>query len=178
MKTFIYTIILAVCACGAETSEHEIKHTSLESIFNIPKKSHLPVSILGQFQMREGVIRLWAHSLTDNKSYLLWLEEAGRESKLLEFDKAGHKLLKSRPLQVPNWLRELVQMPLNLSVQDEQIGATIEHAFIIESVTDGKYQWAFRKLNRAKGSDYSKLLSFLGEASSEAIDVGWTIENE
>jgi hypothetical protein len=180
MKNLVFSIILAACACGAESSEHESKYISLERIFNIPKKSNLPVSTLNQFQIKEGVIRLWAHSVRDNKSYLLWLQEAGG-TKLLEFDKAGQKLLKSRPVQVPKWLRELIQTPLDLSVQDMQIGATIQHVFIIESVTDGKYHWAFRKLDRlesATKSDYSKLLSFLEEASAEAIDVGWTINED
>jgi len=177
MKCIIYAILLSTCAFGSETSEHEGKHKNLEKILNIPKQPHLQASALYQFQLKEGVVRVWAHSVTDNKSYLLWLREEERvTSKLLEFDESSHKVLQTRSQRVPDWLRRLFENPLDLSARHGGVGATIEHAFIIEGVINGKYHWAFRNLDSKTKSDYSKLLQILGAASAKAIDIGWTIE--
>jgi hypothetical protein len=179
MKYMIYAILLSACAFGSETGEHEGKHKSLEKILNIPKQHDPQASAIDQFQLKEGVVRVWAHSVTDNKSYLLWLrEEEGVASKLLEFDESNHKVLRTRPQRIPDWLRQLFDNPLDLTVRRGGVGATIEHSFIIEGVINGKYHWAFRKLDSETKSDYSKLLQLLGEASTKAIDIGWTIETK
>ncbi len=177
MKSILCIFLLSFIICDAQVGEIEGRYLRLAEILRFPKKIKPHPATLNEFKLNEGVIRIWAFSVTDNKSYMLWLHEDGADNpKLVEFDGLGQKLLKTNRVLLPDWLSPLFDSPIDLRDRNERLRATIEHSFIMECVKNGKYHWAYREIENGNESDYSKLLELLGSASVNPIDIGWAID--
>lgn len=177
MKTIFSILIFTSIICNAEINENEYKYFRVAEILKLPKNIRLNAISREEFELKEGVTRIWAYSITDNKSYMLWLQEGQNNVvKLIEFDGNSQKTLKTNNIESPEWLSKLFDEPFDLKKKDMQIGASIHHSFIIERVKNSKYLWAYREIETGTKSVYSNLLNLLTSASINPLDVGWAID--
>lgn len=167
---------ILVTPCYADVNGIQHNHFRLAKILNLQKPLRVQKALSEEFKLEEGVIRIWAYAVTDNNSYLLRLSNIKQQKpKLLEFDEGNQKPLMTSDLELQARLQKLFDVPLDLENKGA-VGATIQHAFIIETIKDGKYIWAYRDVDIGKNSDYSYLIDLLLSSTVKPIDTGWTID--
>ena len=123
-------------------------------------------------------MRIWAFGLAGERSYVATVDlNENRIISLYDLDN-GKELNLKKDDQKRDFseFENYFENPLEFYKNNSRL--SVQHTFVVEKISAGKYQWALREYQEKKSEEYFKLVKVFVSSSEAPLKFEWKIPRD